>query len=356
MINAEKQSDFRSLTLKVTCLVTVSNFSRHTKGSVDMGTLVVTESELRKCLSIDERALASVERAFRWIAEGRVSMPPVMHIDVDAESAVDTKGAFVDGIDHLAVKIATGFFRNPKIGLPSCSSIVALMNAKTGAFDCVFLDNGYLMDLRTGLAGAVAGNYLAPQSVHTVGVLGTGVQARYQIEGLALVRKFERLQVYGRDASSVSKYCKEMAKRLGIPVEPCATAEELTQNAQIVATTTPATKPVIMADWIHAGLHITAMGSDLPGKQELEAAVLERADVVVCDAIDQCRIGGELQHAKAEIKRLYELGSIIAGTQNFTRDPGALTICDLTGTGAQDTAIAVEAFARVKAAGLGTML
>lgn len=321
-----------------------------------MGTLVVTESELRTCLSIDKSALAAVERAFRWIAEGRVSMPPVMHITVDAESAVDTKGAFVDGIDHIAVKIATGYFRNPTIGLPSCSSIVALMNAKTGVFDCVFLDNGFLMDLRTGLAGAVAGKYLAPQNVHTVGVLGTGVQARYQIESFALVRRFERLLVFGRNSTSVSKYCNEMAERLSIPVEPCATAEEMVRTAQTIVTTTPATKAVISADWIHSGLHITAMGSDLPGKQELEAGVLDRADFIVCDVIDQCRIGGELQHVTVEHKRLSDLGSIIAGAQRFVRDPDAVTICDLTGTGAQDTAIAVEAYARVKAAGLGTML
>jgi len=321
-----------------------------------MGTLVVTETELRTCLQIDNRSLGATERAFSWIAEGRVSMPPVMHIDVDVDSAVDTKGAFVDGIDHLAVKIATGFFRNPQIGLPSCSSIVALMNAKTGVFECVFLDNGYLMDMRTGLAGAVASKYLAPESVNTVGVIGTGIQARYQIESLALVRKFERLQVFGRHSTSVSKYCAEMSERLGVPVEPCPTVEELVENSQIVITTTPANEPVIMADWLHSGLHITAMGSDLPGKQELEAGVLDRADAVVCDVIDQCLIGGELQHMTTGNKYIYELGSIIAGIQPFSRLPEAVTICDLTGTGAQDTAIAVEAFARIKAAGLGTMI
>ena len=321
-----------------------------------MGTLVVTETELRTCLFIDKSSLDATERAFSWIAERRVSMPPVMHIDVDADSAVDTKGAFVEGIDHLAVKIATGFFRNPQIGLPSCSSIVALMNAKTGVFDCVFLENGYLMDLRTGLAGAVAGKYLAPLTVKTVGVIGTGVQARYQIESLALVRAFDRLLVFGRNSASVSKYCAEMSERLSIPVEPCPTVEELVRNAQVVISTTPATEPVIMADWLHNALHITAMGSDLPGKQELDSGVLDRADVVVCDVIDQCVIGGELQHMTTGHKNVYELGSIIAGSHPFSRQPEAVTICDLTGTGAQDTAIAVEAFARVKAAGLGTML
>lgn len=320
-----------------------------------MGTLVVTESELRTCLGIDEHAYRATERAFRWMAEGRVTMPPVMHIDVDADSAVDTKGAFVDGIEHLAVKIATGFFRNPKIGLPSCSSIVALMDAKTGVFDCVFLDNGYLMDLRTGLAGAVAANHLASPTAHTVGVIGTGTQARYQIESLALVRSFARVLVFGRNPASVSRYCDEMTARLGVPVEPCVTAEELVRSAQIVVTTTPATKPVVNADWLHDGLHITAMGSDLPGKQELASDVAARADFFACDVIDQCRIGGELQHLTEGHKELFELGSIIAGARSFSRDPADVTICDLTGTGAQDTSIAVEAFERVKAAQLGTM-
>ncbi len=321
-----------------------------------MGTLVVTEAELRTCLHIDNRSLDAVEQAFAWIAEGRVSMPPVMHIDVDADSAVDTKGAFVEGMDHLAVKIATGFFRNPQIGLPSCSSIIVLMNAQTGAFECVFLDNGFLMDLRTGLAGAVAAKHLAPQSVKTVGVIGTGVQARYQIESLALVRNFEELLVFGRNASSVSTYCAEMSERLGVPVKPCPSVEELVKTAQIVVTTTPATDPVIMPDWLHKDLHITAMGSDLPGKQELHSDVLLRADAVVCDVIDQCAIGGELQHVTAGQVDALELGSIIAGTQSVSRQPGAITVCDLTGTGAQDTAIAIDAFARIKAAGLGSII
>ncbi|WP_170337006.1 ornithine cyclodeaminase family protein [Ruegeria arenilitoris] len=321
-----------------------------------MGTLVVTEAELRNCLPIDNGSLGATEQSFSWISEGRVSMPPVMHIDIDKESAVDTKGAFVNGLEHLAVKIATGFFRNPQVGLPSCSSIIALMSAKTGTFDCIFLDNGYLMNLRTGLAGAVAAKHLAPQEIKTVGVVGTGVQARYQIESLALVRRFERLLVFGRNAASVSSYCSEMTNLLGIPVQPCQSLAELVTSAQVVVTTTPATEPIIMAEWLHTDLHITAMGSDLPGKQELHSNVLERADVVVCDVIDQCVIGGELQSLDEGSRKVLELGSIISGADQFSRPAGAVTICDLTGTGAQDTAIAVEAFYRVKATKLGASL
>ncbi len=321
-----------------------------------MGTLIVTEAELRSCLPIDKGALEATELSFSWISEGRVSMPPVMHIDIDEDSAVDSKGACVDGLEHLAVKIATGFFRNPQIGLPSCSSIIALINAKTGAFDCVFLDNGYLMNLRTGLAGAVAAKHLAPKKVTTVGVVGTGVQARYQIESLALVRGFVRLLVFGRSAASVSNYCSEMSDKLGIPAEPCQSLSELVTAAQIVVTTTPATESIIMAEWLHSDLHITAIGSDLPGKHELHPKVLERAEVLACDVFDQCVIGGELQNLGDASKKILELGEIISGTEKFSRPTGAVTICDLTGTGAQDTAIAVEAFDRVKAANLGTSL
>ena len=320
-----------------------------------MGTLIVTEADLRKCLPLGAAALEATERAFTWLDEGRVEMPPVMHIDVGREGAVDTKSAYVAGVDHLAVKIATGFHHNPSIGLPSCSSTIALINAKTGLFDSVFLDNGYLMDLRTGMAGAVAAKYLAPHDVHTVGVVGTGVQARYQIECLSLVRNFERVVVYGRQPDRIASYCNDMSGRLNLPVEPCQNLESLIRASQIVVTTTHSSTPLISSDWVHEGLHITAMGSDLPGKQELEADVLRGADMLVCDDLAQCRIGGETQHIAYERTDVVTLGALTSGRRKFNRDQRAITVCDLTGTGAQDTAIATEAFARVTAAGLGTL-
>ena len=329
---------------------------RTNAGGMSLSTLIVTEGELRSCLGIDAGALVATEQAFTWIEQGRVSMPPVMHIDVDADSAIDTKGAFVDGVDHLAVKIATGFFRNPALGLPSCSSIIALVNAKTGLFDCVFLDNGYLMDLRTGLAGAVAAKHLAPRSVDTVGVVGTGAQARYQIESLALVTDFTRVLVFGRNPERVADYCVDMSQRLALSVEPCASLENLVRSSQILVTTTPSTEPLILADWVQPGLHITAMGSDLPGKRELDAGILQRADLVACDTLEQCQIGGELQHLAGQDigDKVAELGQFTSGARGLMRGADAVTVCDLTGTGAQDTAIAVQAFSRIKDAGLGT--
>ena len=130
-----------------------------------MAVLVLTEQELRQCTPMDEESLNQVENAFTWLAQGKVEMPPIMHIEVDEQSDVDIKSAYVRGLDSFAVKLASGFFNNPNLGLSSSSAMVVLMSARTGFCEAVLLDNGYLTDLRTGLAGAVAARHLAPETV-----------------------------------------------------------------------------------------------------------------------------------------------------------------------------------------------
>lgn len=326
-----------------------------------MPVLVLTEKELRGCVSMDEDALNQVESAFTWLAEGKVEMPPIMHIEVGVGSDIDIKSACVEGLDAFAVKIASGFFGNPKLGLPSSSAMMVLMSATTGFCETVLLDNGYLTDLRTGLAGAVAARHLAPQTVETVGVVGAGVQARYQIESLRLVRDFERLLVIGRSQERAAAYREEMQLRLGIEVRIADSLEELVHESQVVVTTTQSKQPLIRADWLHPGLHITAMGSDLPGKQELDAAVLGAADLVVCDRRSQCFVGGELQHALAlgvlsEDSDIVELGDITGGRVAGRRESSEVTVCDLTGTGVQDTAIALVARNNAIEKGMGVAI
>ena len=322
-----------------------------------MSVLVLTESELRACVGFDERCLRMIEDAFTWISEGRVEMPPVMHIEVaDHHGDVDIKSACVRGLDHIAVKVASGFFENPRIGLPSSGAMVVVLSAKTGFCEAVMLDNAYLTDLRTGLAGAVAAQYLAPETVRTVGVLGSGAQARYQVRALRLVRDFERVLVSARDAGRTAAYVTEMGERLGLPVET-APPEALVRESDLVITTTPARSPIVDAAWLHPGLHITAMGADLPGKQELDSEVLRRANRVVCDRREQCVAMGELQHAADLLEGGHapvELGDLTSGRAPGRQSADEITVCDLTGTGVQDTAIASLALARARALGAGT--
>ena len=324
-----------------------------------MPVLILTESELRACVGFDAESLRAVEDAFTWLSEGRVEMPPVMHIEVaEHHGDVDIKSACVRGLDHIAVKVASGFFENPRLGLPSGGAMVVVLSAKTGFCEAVMLDNAYLTDLRTGLAGAVAARCLAPETVRTVGVLGAGAQARYQVRALRLVRDFERVLVSARDAGRTAAYVDEMSESLGLPVE-ATTPEALVRESELVITTTPARSPIIDAAWLHPGLHITAMGSDLPGKQELDPEVLRRADRVVCDRREQCLAMGELQHATDLLEGgnvPIELGELTSGRTQGRQSAEEITVCDLTGTGVQDTAIASLALARARDLGAGTLL
>ncbi len=327
-----------------------------------MPVLILTESELRQCVDSNREALAAVENAFTALAHGKVEMPPIMHLEVsDHNGDVDIKSAYVRGLEHFAVKLGSGFFDNVKRGLPSSSAMMVLLSAETGICTAVLLDNGYLTDLRTGLAGAVAAKHLAPESVSTVGVVGTGAQARYQVRSLKLVREFDRLLVFGRNPGRLSAYIEAMRKHLGVDTQRAQSIRELVTESDLVVTTTPSTQALIRAAWLHPGLHITAMGSDLGGKQELEPQVLVGADLLVCDRQSQCATMGELQHAIAAglISReagVVELGLITSGQHPGRSSADQITVCDLTGTGVQDTAIAVLAFTRAQALGLGTKI
>jgi ornithine cyclodeaminase len=243
-----------------------------------MTVTIVTEAELRQCVGLDEGLVEAIEDCFTWLAQGRVTMPPIMHIDVPEHNGVmDIKSAYVRGKPSFAIKVGSGFFDNHLLGLASSSAMMVVVSAETGFVEAVLLDNGYLTDLRTGAAGAVAARHLAPAKVDTVGVFGAGAQARYQVAALKLVRDFRRLLVRGQAPERVAPYLAEMAAELGVEAVEAGSAEELVRESQVVVTTTPSETPIVEAAWLHPGLHLTAMGSDTPAKQELEAGVLARA-------------------------------------------------------------------------------
>ena len=317
---------------------------------------VLTETDLRRALPLDLAAVDVVERAFAALAEGRVIMPPILSMELPALNAeVDAKTACIEGFDMIAFKISTGFFDNPKRGLPSLGGMVTAISAQDGTVRAVFLDNGYLTDLRTAAAGAVAARHLAPSEVSVAGVIGTGLQARLQMRAAHLVRPFGRALVWGRDPGRAARCAADLAPDLGVEVEVCTDPADMVRRAQLVVTTTPATEPVLQADWLHPGLHITAMGSDAPGKNELAPSCLARADLYVADSAAQVELRGELRTALASgdwtVGAPVELGQIVTGAAPGRRGPQDMTIADLTGTGAQDTAIVAHAMAVLGDAG-----
>ena len=321
---------------------------------------ILTEADLRSVVKLDLDAVACVENAFKALATLPVAMPPILRLDIpEHHGEVDVKTAYVPGIDGFAIKISPGFFDNPKIGLPSTSGMMVLFSSRTGQVEALLLDNGYLTDVRTAAAGAVAAKHLSREDSSIAAIFGAGVQARLQLEALMLVRPIREARIWARDAKKAKAAAADLRERLGILVRYEPEPDHAVAGADIIVTTTPASEPVLKAAWLWPGQHITAMGSDAEHKNEIEPEIVARAGLYVADSLKQTRRLGELHHAikaglvKADAE-LAELGQIIAGQRKGRGSPGDLTIADLTGTGVQDTAIATLARDRALAAGAGT--
>jgi ectoine utilization protein EutC len=320
---------------------------------------VLTEAELRRIMPLDVEAVACIEKAFVALATDAVVMPPILRLDIpEHHGEVDVKTAYVPGLDSFAIKVSPGFFDNPKIGLPSVNGLMVLFSARTGLVEALLLDNGYLTDVRTAAAGAVAAKYLARPNAQIAAVFGAGVQARLQLMALTLVRPIREARIWARRHDRAEALASQLRFELGINMQAEPRPERAVAGADVIVTTTPAAEPVLSGAWLAPGQHVTAMGSDAEHKNELEPAVLMSADVYVADSLSQVRRLGELHHAIeagaiAADAQFPELGAVIAGRALGRTSRSAISVCDLTGTGVQDTAIATLAWARAAAAGIG---
>lgn len=314
--------------------------------------LLINADELRSNIALDLATIDCINDAFHLLATKEVVMPDILRMDIKPYNGeVDVKTAFIPGIDSFAIKVSPGFFDNPKIGLPSLNGLMILLSAKTGVLEAMLLDHGYLTAIRTAAAGAVASKYLARTDAHKVAIIGAGEQAGLQLKAVTLVRPITTATVWAPDFNKASAFAAQQTELLNIPVTACQSIAQAIQEADIAVTTTPSTEPLIKPEHLHPGLHITAMGSDAEHKNEIDPRVIASADLYVCDRITQVRKLGELHHAivaglvnATDLKP--EIGQIIAGQQTGRTNNDQITICDLTGTGVQDTAIATMAYTK----------
>ncbi|PJO48387.1 cyclodeaminase [Brucella pituitosa] len=323
---------------------------------------ILTEADLRQIIALDVESVACVEGAFRALAGGGVSMPPILRLDIPAERGeVDVKTAYIPGLDSFAIKVSPGFFNNPSIGLPSTNGLMIQFSAKTGLIEALLLDNGYLTDVRTAAAGAVAAKYLARENARVATIIGAGMQAGMQLEALKLVRPLTEARIWARNFDNAQKAVRNFTEKLGIPVTAVADAKEACDGADIIVTTTPSETPLIKAEWLTPGQHVTAMGSDAEHKNEIDPALFQRSIIYVADSLSQTRRLGELHHAisagiVAADAVFPELGQIVLSKAKFQRQAEDITFCDLTGTGVQDTAIARLATERASLRDAGTKI
>jgi ornithine cyclodeaminase len=321
---------------------------------------VLTQKEIRSLIGPAD-ALSAVRAAFIAFAQGRATLPDVIGMEFPAQDGeAHIKGAYLHGAPYWSVKAATGFYGNVALGLPVLGGLSLVFSAATGLLDTLLLDNGYLTELRTGAAGALAADLLAKPEIEQALIVGAGSQGRYQLEALLGVRRPRRIAVYGRRPETASVYAREMRDRLGVEIAVASDLPAAVAAADLIVTATPARAPLIEADWVRPGTHITAMGSDFPEKQELAVDLLARADLVAADHPPQAATQGELHHAVAadrlRLEEVVPLGALAAGEAPGRTRGDQITIADLTGLGIQDAAMANAVVALATAQGIGRTL
>ncbi len=285
-----------------------------------------------------------IEAGFIAYTEGRVVVPPVGDLTFeDPPGDTHIKYGYIKNDDYYVIKIASGFYQNPKIGLSSSTGLMLLFSQKTGMLISILNDQGFLTDVRTAIAGKIAAKYLASKNIEEIGVFGTGIQARMQVTYLQSVTECKNIRVWGRSQDSLEKYRQDMEKD-GYQVKTTANASDITDHCQLIIMATASKQPLIKADQVRPGTHITAMGSDTAEKQELESQILQKADIVVADSIEQCVVRGEIHKALKSgcLKRedICELGAVIVNQQRQRTSDDQITVADLTGVAVQDLQIA----------------
>ncbi len=299
---------------------------------------VIGLGEIQAAAAPDE-IFAAVRAALIAHAEGRTSVPAPIHLAFASDADCHVKAGWIQGAPDFAVKIASGSYRNAERGLPTNHGLVCVLSAETGEVRAILADEGRLTAWRTAAAGALVTDAMARPDAVSVGVFGTGEQARLQVEWLARLRDVRRVLVHGRDDAKADSVVASLGAR-GLSARAASAREAA--GADMVITTTPATSPVLDADAVQAGAHVTGIGTDMPHKNELPAALFARAGLVATDDHDQCLDHGDF----AVAVRAGAIGAdadVSVGTilrDGVARSAGAVTVADLTGVGALDAAVA----------------
>ena len=297
--------------------------------------------------AVDSAALVdAIATGLAAYSAGETTVPPVglLHFE-NPPGDVHIKYGFMHGGDRYVVKIASGFYENPDRGLPTSDGIMLVYDRHTGGLEAILADSGYLTELRTGAAGAVAAKLLAPPHVKRVGIIGAGVQGRFQLRMLSHGIGYDEVLVWSRSQERLKAYQCDMDAE-GFVVETTTEVDRIADECDLIITATPATHPVLMS--VRPGTHVTALGSDNVGKQELDPGILLGAAVVAADSRSQALHHGECAYAVAaglDAGLIVELGEIEAGTARGRTQADDITVADLTGVAIEDIVVAEMALA-----------
>jgi len=291
--------------------------------------------------------IAAMQEGFIQYSNGNTVVPPVGELLFENPPGdVHIKYGYIKQNDFYVVKIASGFYENSKLGLPSSQGLMLLFSQKTGALKCILLDEGHLTNIRTAAAGALAAKYFAPKQLNAVGIIGTGTQAKMQLLQLQKSKPCKTVWLWGRNKDHTQQLKTALGEEYGVHI--ATTCAEVAQNTNLIITTTPSETPLLKAADIKAGTLIIAVGSDTKDKQELESEILQKADLLIVDSIPQSKSRGEVYKAtKAALitlEKVVELGQAIQQSNLQRTSENQIIVVDLTGVAVQDIMIASAVF------------
>jgi ornithine cyclodeaminase/alanine dehydrogenase len=311
--------------------------------------LLLTEADVRAILTMP-LALKAVEDSFLRLADGTAIVHSRHRLHMQGQSYLHYMAAADATTGYMGLKMYTSSREGFRF-------LVPLFSGKSGDL-VALIEADYLGQMRTGAATGVATRWMAREDARTVAMIGTGSQARTQLEAIAHVRKLESAHAFGRDAARREKFAKDMTEHLGIPVTAVVSAEEALRGAAIVVTSTTASQPVVEGRWLEPGMHINAIGANFPQKRELDGAAVGRCDLVVADSREQSKHeAGDLIQAygddAARWAAVRELSEIAGGKIAGRTSANQITLFKSNGIASEDVVVAGCVYDLAKEKGIG---
>ncbi len=307
---------------------------------------VIKEEEIKSIVgNVD--VIAAMEEGFTQYSNGNSVVPPVGELLFEnPQREVHLKYGYIREDDYFCIKVGCGFYGNTELGISTSQGLMLLLSQKTGETVSILLDGGHLTDIRTAGAGALAAKYFAPKNIKGIGIIGTGIQGRLQLQYIQKNNPCRTVWVWGRSSENVKKYKEELGAEFDIQI--AQSPAEVARHSNLIFTTTPSKDPLLKVDDIQPGTHITAVGSDTAEKQELAREILAKADIVISDSIPQSKSRGEVFRATKDGTitpgQVVELGTAIQNKSLQRTDENQISVVDLTGVAVQDIMIAKSVY------------
>jgi alanine dehydrogenase len=314
--------------------------------------LLLTEADVKSILTM-ALAIEAVEDSFQRLADGSALLHSRQRLHVPGKSYMHYMAAADATTGYMGLKIYT----SSREGL---RFLVPLFQAESGDL-VALIEANHLGQMRTGAASGVATRVLARPEARTIGIIGTGLQARTQLEAITHVRKIETNRAFGRDRERREQFAKEMTERLKIPVTAVASAEEAIRGADIVVTSTTSTNPVLEGRWLTPGMHINAIGANFPNKRELDDEAVRRSHVIAADSREQSKMeAGDLIRFfgddDSRWSAVQELAGIVAGTTPGRTSPEQITLFRSNGIAIEDIVVAGRIYELARERSLGKQI